>query len=113
MSILDNLPHKCMIRKKVKTKGALGGQKSGTPLVTSRNVLCWEQAVSDSEKQQYEKRNINDVRKVYFTSDPQVTEHSEILITERNGVVQGSPPALMCCLCLVRMLPSGWLCSGE
>jgi len=89
MSLLDNFPHKCSILKRTRTTDDFGGSKDARTTV-STDVLCWEQKASVSEVIQFEKRGITDVRKIYFTSDPKVTEQNEIQITERNGVIQTS-----------------------
>lgn len=49
-------------------------------------VPCWEQALSTTEVLKYEKRGISVNTKVYFTTDPAVTDRHDIVITKRNGV---------------------------
>lgn len=54
--------------------------------IEQTGVECWEQQVSASESSDFEKRGITATTKLYFVSDPGVTEQHRILITERNGV---------------------------
>ena len=81
--LLDNLPHKCQIQKRVRGKDGVGGGYSSNPQVVRTDVECWEQQASASEIKLYEKRGISVTRKVYFTEDPGVTEQHQIVITER------------------------------
>lgn len=90
ISLLDQLPHVCTIRYRTRSKGTLGGSKDS---FTSQEtgVRCWEQAAGDNEVLEYQKRGIRIARKVYFTSDPGVTERHQILVTSRNGTAVSSP----------------------
>ena len=90
MSILENFPHKCTIRKRVSVKGTLGSRRN-KPQNVSTNVVCWEQQASNSEILEFEKRGKNVSKKIYFLTDPGVNERHEILITERNGVAVSNP----------------------
>jgi len=85
MSLLDSLPHRCTIQRLKYTKGTLAGSKS-IPIVEQTNVACWEQQAGASEISSYQKRGISISRKIYFASDPNVTERHQIIITKRNGV---------------------------
>ena len=85
MSLLDSLPHVCSIQKTTRTKSALGGNKD-VPTVEQTGIECWQQQASASEINDYQKRGIQVTCKIYFTSDPGVTEQHEIVITERNGI---------------------------
>jgi len=93
MSILDNMPHKATIRHRVRVKGSLAGSKDSF-VNDQTNVECWEQAASQAEIDDYEKRGMSIARKIYFTADPGVTVRHQILITERNGAAVASPEAL-------------------
>lgn len=87
MALFDNFPHKATIRRRTRTKtggGDIGGG-TGTPVIVSSDVECWEQGVSDREVAEYDKRGMNLMRKIYFLTDPGVTERHEVIITERNG----------------------------
>ncbi len=83
MSLLNSLPHLCNIQYKTKTKGTLGGSKNAATEVSIR-VSCWEQAAAAVEISEYDKRGISVSRKIYFTTDPEVDERYEILITSRD-----------------------------
>ena len=60
----------------------MGGGKD-TPVVESTGVHCWEQPANNREVKEYEKRGVQINRKVYFVTDPALTERHEILITSR------------------------------
>lgn len=93
MSLLDHMPHECTIRRRVRTKGALGGS-SDSFTDEQTEVVCWEQAASDSEIREYEKKGMRIDCKVYFPTDPGVTSRHQILVTERSGVAVALPIAL-------------------
>ncbi len=93
MSILDSFPHKCIIQRRTRTKGTLGGSKDAAT-VEQTNVSCWEQNASHKEILDYEKRGMSITTKIYFLSDPNVTVRNQILITERNGVTIDNPTEL-------------------
>lgn len=89
MSLIDNLPHTCTIRRKVLTKDSLGGNLY-TYEVEQTSVPCWEQGMGASETGEFQKRGITANRNVFFASNPNVTERHEILITSRLGVAVSS-----------------------
>jgi len=93
VSLLENLPHRCTIRRRVRSKGTLGGSKDSFT-VEQTGVHCWEQKAGDSEITEFSKRGIRISRKVYFVNDPEVTERHQILITEKSGVVDSDPTPL-------------------
>jgi len=90
MSLLDNFPHECTIRLRTRSAGTLGGSKDSRTVVQTE-VECWEQPASAKEVQDFEKRGYAVNTKIYFTTDPNVTERNEILVTKRNGVAVSSP----------------------
>ena len=95
MSLLDNMPHECTIRILKPTKDALGGRKL-VPTNVSTGNACWEQAMTNDEVLQFEKRGILASRKVYFPTDPGVKENHEILITSRDrGVTTIASPQVL------------------
>jgi len=85
MSLLDNLPHRCTIQRLSRTKGGLGGSRTA-PTAEQTDVECWEQAATQADVLDYEKRGMSVTTKVYFAAQPMVTERHQIVITERNGV---------------------------
>lgn len=89
MSLLDSLPHLCKIGRVIVSKDSYGGDLYGIT-VEQTDVECWEQAASDSEIKEFEKRGQSVTTKVYFASNPNVTERHRILITERNGTEQSN-----------------------
>jgi len=80
MSLLDNMPHRCTIKLVTRARGGMIGSKD-TPTTVSTGNKCWSQAASQAEVIDFEKRGMTINRKVYFPSDPQVTEQNEIVIT--------------------------------
>ena len=94
MSLLDNFPHECTIRRKTITRSAYIGTKSQPPEVLHSNVPCWEQQASASEKKEYDKRGILISRKIFFLRDYGITEQDEILITKRMGITVANPVPL-------------------
>lgn len=84
MSLLNNFPHVCLIRRRVRAKGTLGGSVD-TFLNEQTGVRCWQQHVTQKETEEYEKPGMTLTCKIYFTSNPNITERHQILITERNG----------------------------
>jgi len=93
MSLLDNFPHECTIRRRTIAKGDLGGGKTSST-VEQTGVSCWVQTASDREVLAYEKMGMSINRKIYFLSDPSVTERHEILVTKKLGVAVSSPAVL-------------------
>ena len=93
MSLLDNFPHEATIRRRLRTADDLGGTID-TPAGTTTGVVCWEQAASDREVLEFEKRGMQIDRKVYFRTDPNLTTRHQILITKRLGVVVANPDVL-------------------
>ncbi len=90
ISLLDNFPHECTIRKRTRAKGSLIGSKDSFP-ATQTAVSCWEQNATHGEILDYEKRGISITRKVYFLTDPGVNARNTIEITKRRGVDVSSP----------------------
>ena len=95
MTLLDSLPHRCSIQILKLTKGSLGGSKR-IATVEQTDVKCWDQPASDDEIDEFSKRGIKIGHKIYFSSDPAVTEAHEILITSRDAgtTTIDSPTAL-------------------
>jgi hypothetical protein len=93
MGLLDQFPHRCTIRHRVRSADGLGGSQDSYTN-DSTDIRCWEQAASFTEVEQYEKRGMRVSRKVYFLADPDVTVRSQILITERQGTTVSSPTPL-------------------
>ena len=80
MSLLENFPHTCTVKKRVRTKGSLGG--SSDPLTTvATDLSCWQQSVGDSQVEEFAKRGIAVTDKVYFTTDPGVDTRHVLEVT--------------------------------
>lgn len=87
MSLLDTLPHLCTIATRKREKLVDGAGSSVDKLVVRDTAVeCWEQQMRESEDMDMQKRGIDDARKVYFNSDPQLDESNVIIITSRQGV---------------------------
>ena len=93
MSLLNNFPHRCTIRRLVRVKGTLGGSKD-SPLNEQTSILCWAQNATQKEVADFEKRGMFLSRKIYFLVDPGVTERHQILVTEMNGTTIDNPIVL-------------------
>lgn len=84
MSILDELPHRCRIGRRTRTKVAGGvGVAVDTIETISEDVECWEQQASSSENALYQKKGISNTKKIFFKADPGVKEDYVIFITNR------------------------------
>lgn len=93
MSLLDNLPHRATIQRRIRVAGTLGGNRDSVT-VEQTNVECWEQKASETESLSFQKQGMRLVSKIYFASDPAVSERHQILITSRNGTTVSSPITL-------------------
>jgi len=83
-SILDNMPDECTIRRRIRTKGELGGSKDSST-EEQTGVSCWEQQVSAAESLAYQKQGASLRSKVFFAENPNVSRRHQIVITSRNG----------------------------
>lgn len=83
MVLMDDLPHRCTIRKRVFARGPLG-DKTETTTVVSTNVPCWIQNANHGEIAEFERRAMKVTRKVYFQTDPGVRERHEIIQTSAD-----------------------------
>lgn len=90
MSLLDTLPDLCTIQRRSRTNDRHGGNTEA-PIVEKTNVSCWVQQLSATTMEAFAKRGINVSQKVYFASDPGVTERHEILITKMGDNVVANP----------------------
>lgn len=93
MSLLDNLPHECTIRRRVMTQGTM---PKGKPSYVDEQVgvECWEQSAGSSGSRDFQKKGMNVPHKVYFFEDPGITSRHQILVTKRMGVAVASPDVL-------------------
>lgn len=85
MSLLDKLPDRCTIRRRVRTKDELGGSKdSYTDEQTE--VECWEQQTGASGGPVYDQKGMQIASKMYFVEHPGVSARHQIVVTSRSGV---------------------------
>jgi len=93
MSLLDNFPHKCTVRKRTFTKDSLGARKSSYTDVYT-DLVCWQQPAGDSESLAYQKSGMMITHVVFFRIDPGVTTRHQIVITQRLGTAISSSTPL-------------------
>ena len=79
MSLLENLPHLATANRRTRTKDTLGGSKDGFDIVLFTDRACWRQPASDSEAMQFQQRSVRVTHKVYFTTDPELS-NTDILV---------------------------------
>ena len=80
MSLLSTMPHTCTTKRRIRTKGSLGGSKDSFSTV-SENLACWQQSAGDGEMREFEKRGIVVTDKVYFPADPGVDAGYVLVVT--------------------------------
>ena len=85
MSLLDEFPHRCTIQRRKRSNDRKIGNVE-TRIVEQTDVECWEMQASASEIKDYERKGMKVSKKIFFASNPNVTERHEIVITKRNGV---------------------------
>ena len=90
MSLLNNFPHKCTVRRRVHRKDGYGGKKI-VYVNELYNVYCWIQPASDAEDGSFQKEGTRNTYKVYFKTNPGVTSRHQILITYQNGAAVDEP----------------------
>lgn len=93
MSLLENLPHRCNIYRRIRTTDAIGGNVDSFELL-HQNAECWVQQASASEINTYQKRHINVTQKVYFTTDYNLNEVHQIRIVNLGNGVIANPDRL-------------------
>jgi len=93
VSLLDNLPHRCTIRRRTRAKGSLGGSKDSYT-IEQTSVECWQQPAGDSEIAEFQKDGVSISHKVYFVANPSVTSRHQLLITYWDGAVVSTPVPL-------------------
>jgi len=86
VALFDKLPHLCKIQRRTSVKDTMIGRKVSRT-VEQTDVECWEQGVSANEVTAYGKLGVRVTSKVYFKSNPNVTDRHEIVLTSRNGAV--------------------------
>lgn len=84
MSLLDNLPHECTIKRRTHSKSAVGGRNTSNSTI-STGVACWEQQLKSNYGVVSQQEGLENYRRVYFVSDPNITTNHRIIITKRNG----------------------------
>ena len=80
MSILDVLPHTCTAKRRVTSVDEYGGSKTQYATVFS-NTECWQQAASQGEIDELDKRGVVATDKVYFTSNVDLDERHQLTVT--------------------------------
>lgn len=90
--ILDNLPHTCTAKLRVRAQGSMGGGKdSFTTVFSDRD--CWRQPAGHNEQNYAGKPGQQITHKVYFTSDPSLDERCVLEFSDgAYDVVSASHP---------------------
>lgn len=90
MSLLDSMPHTCTAKRRTRTKDSMLGTKDTfTTLFSDRE--CWRQQASSSEVMTAQARDIAISHKVFFATDPEVTEEDVLIIDGDTMTVRSSP----------------------
>jgi len=79
-SLLDSFPHTCTAKRRIRTKGSLGGSKETFPTTTFTGRACWQQPAGEALIREFQKRGITVTNKVYFTADPGLDERDILII---------------------------------
>lgn len=90
MSLLDSMPTLATAKRRTRTKTALGGSKDTYSTTLFEERECWRQPVSDSEVLDFQQRGMAITHKVYFASDPGLTNEDILVIEEENHKVRSS-----------------------
>jgi hypothetical protein len=80
MSLLENFPHTATAMLRVRTNDELGGSRDAfTEIFTER--ACWQQTARESEITKFEKLGKSATDKVYFLTDPLLTEEHVLIVS--------------------------------
>lgn len=90
MSILENLPHVCTAKLRVRSQGSMGGGKDSWTTVFS-NRACWRQPAGDSEVEYAGKQGIQVTHKVFFTSNPELDNRHVLLFSDGTYDITSRP----------------------
>ena len=90
MGILENLPHTCTAKLKVRTQGTMSSMKTSLTTVFS-NRACWRQSASDNQQMLAMKNGINVTHSVYFTSDPELDNRHVLVFSDGEYDVVSRP----------------------
>ncbi len=82
MSLLDSLPHTAIAKRRTRTKGTLGGSKDSYDTVLFTDRACWRQPASDSEVVEFQKRSQKITHKIYFATDPGLSDKDVLVIDD-------------------------------
>lgn len=85
MSLLDSFPHTAVAKRRIRTKGPLGGSKDTLETLWSTARACWRQPAGDSEKSDFAKRGVTITNKVYFTANPELTAQHLLVVTDSDA----------------------------
>ena len=88
--ILENLPHTCTAKLKVRTQGAMGSSKNSLTTVFSDRA-CWRQPAGDSEQMLAMKMGVSVSHKVYFVSNPQLDNRHVLVFSDGTYDVTSRP----------------------
>lgn len=88
MSLLDNMPHKCSIDRPRHVNDAWGANREEDASVAT-GTACWAQNASQSEINEFQKRDQSVTHKVYFPAEPPLRVGDHITITTAEAGMLG------------------------
>ena len=88
MSLLDTLPHLATAKRRTRTRGALVGSRDSYDTVLFTDRACWRQPVSDSETLEFQKRDVKVTHKIYFNTDPGLSDTDILVIGSESHKVR-------------------------
>ena len=88
--LLGSLPDLATAKRRARTKDELGGAKDSFVVIFTDRA-CWRQQASSSEINTAQARGINVTHKVFFASDPRLTEKDVLVIDGDTMSVRSFP----------------------
>ena len=79
MSLLENLPHVCTAKKRVRTADGMAGSIDTFTTVFSDRP-CWRQGAEDREVAWWQQRSMNITHNIYFADNPSINENHVIVM---------------------------------
>ncbi len=79
MTLLNNMPHLVTHQVRSTTRNELLGHDETFPTNVATDVPAWVQTASEAEIDEFEKRGFRVTHKVYYPTDPGLTEANQIL----------------------------------
>jgi len=80
LGILSNFPHLATAKRRTRTIDSLAGSKDSFPTTLFTDRACWVQPMTANEVLEHQRREIECTHKVYFTSDPGLSNTDELVV---------------------------------